>query len=197
MSAKIYIEGGGEGSALHSAFRSAWADFFKKAGITNRPRVIRGGGRSTTWRDFLAAEGNKADADVVLLLVDSEEVLTQGKTVWAHLAEREADRWQRPNTARDDAAHLMTVCMETWFLADPAALRAKYGSKFNEGALTAWPDLEKVPKKTVDATLDKATSKRYKKGEQSFELLGMLDPAKVEEKCASAGRLLHLLRELR
>ena len=185
MSAKIYIEGGGEGSALHSAFRSAWADFFKKAGITNRPRVIRGGSRSTTWRDFLAAEGNKADADVVLLLVDSEEVPTQGKTVWAHLAEREADRWQRPNTARDDAAHLMTVCMETWFLADPAALKAKYGSKFNEGALTAWPDL------------DKATSKRYKKGEQSFELLGMLDPAKAEEKCASARRLLHLLRELR
>lgn len=91
----------------------------------------------------------------------------------------------------------MADCMETWFLADPAALKAKYGSKFNEGALTAWPDLEKVPKKTVDAALEKATSKRYKKGEQSFELLGMLDPAKVEEKCASAGRLLHLLRELR
>ena len=136
MRAKIYIEGGGEGSALQEAFRRAWADFFKKAGITNRPRVIRGGGRSSTWRDFLAAEGKKAKSDVVLLLVDSEDVPTQGKTAWAHLAERDTDRWQKPNTARDDAAHLMTVCMETWFLADPATLRAKYGSNFKVGALT-------------------------------------------------------------
>ena len=196
MSARIYIEGGGEGNALQETFRRAWADFFEKAGIKKRPRVVRGGGRSGTWGDFLAAEGKKSRPDVVLLLVDSEDVPTQGKTAWDHLAERPADRWQKPITANDDAAHLMTVCMETWFLADPAALKSRYGSNFKERAITAWPDLEKVPKATVYATLEKATSKQYKKGEESFELLRRLDPAKVEEKCVSAKRLLDRLRRL-
>lgn len=196
MSAKIYIEGGGEGSSLQEAFRRGWADFFKKAGIANRPRVIRGGGRSSTWRDFLAAEGRRAGSEVVLLLVDREDIPTPGNTAWTRLAEREADRWQKLNTARDDAAHLMTVCMETWFLADPQRLKKKFGSAFKETALKQWPDLEKVPKATVDDVLEKATSKQYKKGAASFELLGMLDPAEVEKKCASARRLLHPLREL-
>ncbi len=196
MSAKIYIEGGGEGKKLYEEFRDGWSKFFLKAGIEKRPRVVRGSGRSNTWRDFLAAEGGKSRNEVVLLLVDSEDVPTHGKTAWAHLAEREADRWQQPATAGEDAAHLMTVCMETWFLADPGRLKEKYGSAFKASAVKHWPDLERVPKADVYAALDKATSQQYKKGAASFELLGMLDPAKVEEKCASARRLLHLLRQL-
>lgn len=53
VSAKIYIEGGGEGQLLDTIFRESWNAFFKAAGLAGRmPRVVRGRGRKQTFDLF-------------------------------------------------------------------------------------------------------------------------------------------------
>ena len=52
----------------------------------------------------------------------------------------------------------MVQLMETWFLADRAALKKHFGEQFKETALKRWPQLEAVRKKTVLDALKKATN---------------------------------------
>jgi Domain of unknown function (DUF4276) len=109
------------------------------------------------------------------------------------------DGWDQPADTGDDDAFLMVQVMETWFLADRDALRSYFGSKFLTSALGEWPELESVPKATVLKALDKATSKcktNYTKGAVSFQLLAVVDPAKVELQCPHAGEFLARLRTM-
>lgn len=80
---KIYIEGGGEGKDLDSRFREAWTKFFKAAGLSGKmPRPVRGKGRANTFDLFSTAIKNRKQDEIPLLLLDSEEGLTGGHTVW-------------------------------------------------------------------------------------------------------------------
>lgn len=74
----------------------------------------------------------------------------------------------------------MTTCMETWIVADHAALKEHYGHKLHERALPPLYELEKRDHKEVFNKLARATrdcSNAYAKGKRSFEVLGRLDPA--------------------
>lgn len=195
---RIYAEGGGDGQVLDSLFRAGWAAFFKAAGFAGRmPRVIRGKGRQQTYDLFRKAVKNSTPDALPLLLVDSEDPVNPNDSVWEHLMKR--DGWHRPNGAGADDAFVMVQVMETWFLADPDALQRYFGSRFNQKAFLAWPDLESVPKVTVFQALEKATANcqtAYAKGKVSFELLAEVSPAAVEQRCRHARELLVRLRNV-
>jgi hypothetical protein len=195
---RIYAEGGGEGQLLDTLFRKGWADFFKSAGLQGRmPRVIRGQGRKRTYDLFKTAVAKRAPDTLPLLLVDGEDDVDPNDTVWQHLKRR--DNWNQPPGAGDEDAFLMVQVMETWFLADRAALREYFGQHFNESAFAEWQVLESVPKATVMTALERATANckaKYAKGKVSFEVLSSLDPSEVERRCPHAGLLLTRLRNL-
>ena len=195
--ATLYIEGGGERRDLGARFREGWNKFFKSAGLDGKTKLVRGGSRQRTFHLFATAISVGRPGVVPLLLVDSEDPVAAGHTVWQHLSAR--DGWRRPSNAGDDQAFLMVQVMETWFLADGDALRRYFGTRFRQNALRKWPDLEAVPKPVVLNALASATApctKRYSKGKVSFELLGQIDPARVEAACPHAEALLNRLRKL-
>jgi hypothetical protein len=193
---KIYVEGGGGGELLDSLFREAWTKFFQAAGLAGRmPRVVRGKGRARTFDLFRTAVRNRRANELPLLLLDSEDAVQEGHSVWQHLQAR--DSWERPNGTSDNQAFLMVQVMETWFLADLNTLRSYFGLEFRETHLRAWPKLEEVSKATVLDTLHKATAdcgKKYAKGKVSFELLGRVNPDRVLAACPHAEAFLTYLR---
>lgn len=187
----VYAEGGGSGAnsaALQAEFRQALSAFFSKTrlGMTRRPRVVICGGRDQALDMFstAVAQGKKA-----LLLVDSEAPVSSAHTAlpgkngqpWAHLQAR--DGWQKPVGATDEDCHLMTQCMESWFLADWQTIQKFYGQGFNQSILPTGP-VEAIAKLDVYAALQRATHTcktkvAYSKGTHSFKLLSLIDPAKV------------------
>lgn len=195
VTARLYIEGGGDSKEQAIRFRQGWKEFFARAGVAGRTRVVRGGGRKQTFDRFSTAIKTHRSSVVPLLLVDSEEAVAE-KSVWDHLQSR--DGWLKP-AGSDDKAFLMVQAMETWFLADPTALRTYFGSGFRHNALRQWARLEIVPKATVFQVLSRATAgctKRYEKGRISFELIAMVDPCLIENTCPHAKALLSRLKAL-
>ena len=196
---KIYAEGGGDGQLLDTLFRQGWTEFFKKAGLTGKmPSVVRGKGRRRTFDLFKTAITNPKADELPILLVDSEDPVKAGHTVWQHLKER--DDWDKPTGADDNHAFLMVQVMETWFIADREMLKTYFKSDFKDDKIPQWPKLESVTKQAIYDALDKATAecktKKYTKGKISFEMLALLDPNKVEAACPAAIRLLDRLRAI-
>lgn len=203
VTAELFIEGGGDPRSSRSKelmirFREGWGRFFRKAGLGPRmPKVVRGGGRERTFSSFRIAAMNHSPEVLPLLLVDSETPVRTGHSVWEHL-KTHGHPWQKPVGTRDDQAFLMVQVMETWFLADRNRLKEFFGSRFAEGPLQPWPDLEAVPKPLVLKALEDATAHcgtKYGKGRVSFDLLARIDPALVEDACPHARALLDRLRE--
>ncbi len=197
---KLYIEGGGDSATQDTEFRAAWAAFFEKAGLgrlRKRPATFRGSGREQTYDAYKTAVKTRRPDELPLLLVDSEDLVAAGHSVWTHLKER--DNWEKPSGAGDEDAFLMIACMETWFVADREALKRFFHNCWRDNALPQWPDLAAVEKTRVFAALEQATAgcgdKKYAKGKVSFELLKAIDPAVVEAACPSAKALLKRLRE--
>jgi len=195
---KLYVEGGGEGELLDSLFRQGWKQFFEAAGLGGKlPSVVRGQGRTQTFDLFATAVAHPRGGALPLLLVDSEDPVEEGHSVWQHLKAR--DGWKRPSGAAENQAFLMVQVMETWFLADRGLLRRYFGHSLRESHLRQWPALEAVPKATVFDALAKATAgcqRQYAKGKVSFELLGQLSPNPVEAACPHTKALLDRLRSL-
>jgi len=197
---KIYVEGGGNTNALKTKCRQGFSEFFRKAGLEGRmPRIVASGSRQAAYGDFCTAL-NKAGADeFIILLVDSEAPVAQnhGDAPWSHL--RAQDSWDKPAQATDDNAHLMAQCMEAWFVADRATLRAFFGQGFNENALQANPNVEEIPKQDLYAALDNASRNsqkgRYGKGRHSFDILTRIDPERVMDASHWAKRLIETLQE--
>ena len=194
----IFIEGGGDGQLHERTFRKAWSEFFRSAGLSGRmPAIVRGGGRKQTYEKFAHAVRTPKARRLPVLLVDSEERVQEGTTVWQHLQNR--DCWLQPQGARDDQAFLMVVAMETWFLADRELLKQYFGPKLVESHFKKWPTLEDLPKETVFGALQAATarcSSPYEKGTVSFDLLAKLNSSRVETECPHAKELLDRLRSL-
>lgn len=197
MKIKLYIEGGGSDPTQATQFREAWKTFFKKAGFDRELAVVRGGSRNDTFDDYRNAVRIKRQDSLPLLLVDSEDLVGEGRDEWMHLKER--DGWERPENAGDKDAFLMVCCMETWFLADREALKKFFHGCWRDKAVPQWSNLEAVAKADVLRVLDQATAgcgkKAYAKGKRSFEILKEIDPAIVEAKCPGAKRLLDRLRK--
>lgn len=182
MSTKIYVEGGGDQRRTIDACRVAFGKYLEKivpAGA--RPRIVACGSRQRAYEDFTKGL-NDPKYDRVLLLVDAESGVAPGDNAWIHLRKR--DGWTKPNSAGEDAAHLMVQCMESWFMADKECLERFYGQGFNAGALPARNEIEGITKSDVSTGLENATKHtqkgRYHKTLHGFEILGAIDPAKVE-----------------
>ena len=201
MKIKLYVEGGGDSHLQDTEFRSAWAAFFEKAGLKalrKMPSTFRGGGRAQTFDAYRTAVKNRRPDELPLLLVDSEDLVADGHSVWQHLKER--DGWTKPTGAGNNDAFLMISCMETWFVADRATLQQFFHDCWRNQSLPKWPQLEAVEKLKVFRALDNATAscgtRKYSKGKVSFVLLQSIDPAAVERACPAAKALVDRLRTL-
>lgn len=192
---KLYVEGGGDSHLLRTACRQGFTTFLERAGLTGHmPRIVASGGRQQAYDDYCTAIENGEEA---LLLVDSEapvaqvaqpgdgndEVSRQAWLPWSHLKTR--DNWDMPANGEELQCHLMVQCMETWFLADREVLKGYFNQGFKDNQLPAANNpIETVAKKQVydslaNATHNCKTKTQYGKGEHSFKLLALVDPAKV------------------
>ena len=130
------------------------------------------------------------------MLVDSEEPVESLEKTWDHLKSR--DQWDKPAGALDEQVIFMTTCMETWIVADRAALREHYGQHLQEHALPALVDLEKRHRHEMHDSLVHASrncSNAYSKGKRSFEVLAKLDPAVLKQHLPSFVRVDRILQE--
>lgn len=186
---KLYVEGGGDASALKAACRKGFAMFLEKAGFKGHmPRIVACGSRRDAYDSFCTAVEIGESA---FLLVDSEAPIAfqnqQGECdawlPWQHLAQ--GDQWQKPANADDLQCHLMVLCMESWFLADRENLQSFFGQGFQVNQLPPIANaIESVGKQEVYQSLASATracktKAQYGKGEHSFKILALIDPAKV------------------
>lgn len=179
----LFVEGGAEGHAdLNVEARKGFTQLLERAGFTGRkPRVVPCGSRRMAYEAFAQALQEASPDDVVLLLVDSEGPVSH-TSPWDHVRHREGDGWTRPQGATDDQLQLMVQDMETWLTADRGALARFYGKEFKIEALPA-PSrpLEGVARLEIDRCLKAATKDTpagpYAKGDHSFKLLGLVDPA--------------------
>ena len=124
-----------------------------------------------------------------MLLVDSEDLVASVNQphntagAWQHLQIR--DGWARPPGATDDQAQLMVTTMETWLLADRPTFVAHFRG-INESSLPPDTDLENRSKSDISSAIDAATRSSskgtYKKGRDSFELLGKVNPDELKAK---------------
>lgn len=167
-----------------------------------RWRIIPCGGRKEAYESFCDALKNEPDVFHVLL-VDAEELVV--KTPWKHLKARQGDQWDQPAKTTDDHCHLMVVTMETWFLADPDAVKEffKHTKGFDKDVLPEPPPLptppklatvlEAMSKAKVNEILAKATrhtkDEQYEKIKHAAKLLAKIDSAKVRKQCPSCERL--------
>lgn len=197
---KLFVEGGGDAQSLKTECRQAFTKLIERAGCKGKmPRVIACGTRRSAFEQFCKSlEGHES----ALLLVDSEAPIgsPDQNSPWLHVKTRQGDHWGQPKDATDKQLHLMVECMESWFLADPEALSAFYGSDFQANKLPKSKP-ERTSKLDVyaqlaDATKQAKTKGQYGKGSHSFKLLGRLDPQKIEAECPWAARFFTSLREL-
>lgn len=162
------------------------------------PQIVASGSRRNAYEDFETRHRNAANKhEIALLLVDAEAPVKKAEP-WEHLKDR--DGWNRPHHATDDQCHLMVQAMESWFLADRAALEDFYGQGFQVNALPSNPQIEQIAKKDVVDGLNRAcrntTKGRYDKGRHSFEILENIDPEKVTAASPHAGQFVETLLEL-
>ena len=198
MNVRIYVEGGGDhNKALDTECRRGFREFFRKAGLVRRmPRIVSCGARSGAYKSFRTSHENAGDDDFTMLLVDSEAPVSGGDA-WEHVRTR--DGWQCPDGATPDQLHLMVQAMEAWFHADKDAVESYYGRGFRPGALSPRPEIDNIPKADLLAGLKAATMAcptkgGYSKGGHSFEILALIDPARVSALSpVHAGRLLNVL----
>ena len=81
---------------------------------------------------------------------------------------------------------MMVTCMETWIMADHAALQEFFGSCLRRGNLIQVNGLENRSRQELLEALESATSdcgrdRRYNKGRSSFQVLAKLDTRSLEE----------------
>ena len=183
------------------AFRRGWQRFFNEAGVDGQILEIAvGGGQEEAFKlfskqlDFYGLQQNAEPKP--LLLVDSEEPVAPGSTVWQHLQTRTHNKFQRPTDADDESAYLMVQAMETWFIADQPTLQRFFGALLDISKFGGLPTLETIPKEGALDILQQATLRcrpRYSKRKGiSYRLLAQVDPQTVAAACPHAHRLLRL-----
>jgi hypothetical protein len=200
VSSYIYIEGGGAGPDSKDVTircREGFRKLLENCGFAAQrrmPRLVPRGGRGAAFDAFNAAQTANIAGSFVALWIDSEEPLADLEAAWQHLEAR--DGWARPAGAVDEQVLFMTTCMETWFVADRAALQEHFKDKLQVSALPPLHDLEGRHRHDVQERLINATrrcSNAYAKGIKSFEILGKLSPEVLNRSLPSFVRILRIL----
>ena len=188
----IYMEGGGEGNATKAALRQGMDTFLQPLKEAARDKALGWklvccGSRNEAFQRFQNAV-NSGDDVVNVLLVDAEGPVKNPAR--RHLQDR--DEWDLSFTC-EDTVHLMVQTMETWIVADAAALTSYYGQDFRANKLPKTTNLETVPKTTVERSLIEATERtqkgRYHKIRHASDLLKLIDVDSVKARCAHCRRL--------
>ncbi len=180
---RIYYEGD---RALKPGFRA----FLREIGNVATPRrwsirLIEAKGRPV--RDYHKARRANPDAWNVLLL-DSEGAMISP-----------AEHCERKGlSGLSDSVFWMVQCMESWFLADPGALKNYYGEDgFRESALKRNPSVEQIAKSDVLSCLRSATREtakgQYHKTAHAPQLLEKIDPDLVRKASRNCDRLFQAL----
>lgn len=185
MSIKICVEGGGRQNRVDTLCRRGFSEYFSEVVPAGRqPKIVACGDRRSTYEDFCTSlQTESAKYDLILLLVDSEGPVADEHTPWQHLKARADDNWNMPAGAHIQSAHLMVQCMESWLLADKDALSGYFGIGFLRNSLPPEANVERISPAQALNSLEHAvrpTSKKYyHKTEHGYEMLRLIDPAKV------------------
>jgi hypothetical protein len=196
VSSYIYLEGdgGAQSKEVDIRCREGFRKLLENCGFHQRmPRLVACGPRRTAFEDFSSAYSKK-QADYAGLWIDSEEPLAKLEAPWDHLQELES--WTRPSDAVDDQVLFMTTCMETWIVADRAALTAHFGAEIQDSALPPLVHLEARSRHEIQDKLIRATrecSNSDQKGRRSFAILGKLNPDILEKHLPSFARVRRIL----
>lgn len=197
---KLYVEGGGDSNDLKTECRKGFSEFLRKSGLAGQmPRIIACGSRGDAYKSFCISIEKNEEA---FLLVDSECPVAQenqGKP-WQHLAQREGDKWEKPDRVTDEQCHLMVECMEAWLITDRATLSKFFAKDFDVKALPPEErSIESISKQDLYNSLKQATRKcssSYNKGSNSFKLLALIDANLILEKSPWAERFISNLKRL-
>lgn len=196
MKRRIYVEGGGNEAQLKNRCVEGFTKLLRNAGFSGKmPQIVACGTRNAAYDRFKTAH-ESGDYDWVALLVDSEDPVSDGEQTWAHLLQR--DGWTRPRNATDTQVFLMTTCMETWLIADRAALQQHYGSRLQTSALPAPANLEVRHRHDIQDALEKATrpcTNAYQKNKRAFALLAVVTSTELEKHLPAFARMTRILRE--
>ncbi len=195
----IYLEGGGDSPGTKRSLRLGMDQFLsalKDAAREKRMRwkLIACGSRQQAFRHWSRAS-ESVGYPIRVLLVDAEDPV-HGTSV-AHLARR--DGWQ-VDDADEVRVHLMIQRMETWIVADPDALRSYYGKSFVRAAIPDATDPETVEKRRIATALRRSTERTqkgaYHKTKHAPDLLKMMNPERVRERCPACDRFFRVVSEL-
>jgi hypothetical protein len=195
----IFLEGGGDSKELHVRCREGFRKLLEQCGFGGRlPRLNACGGRGSVFEDFSTEHSNNTRGNYVAMWIDSEEAMSDIEAAWQHLANvTSVPKWTKPVGASDDQVLFMTTCMETYIVADHAALKQHYGGKLQQSALPAVnKDLEQRSRREVQDKIVHATrycSNGYAKGKRSFEILGRITPAVLQKYLPSFVRACRIL----
>jgi len=192
----IYIEGGGNKKQLQSELRQGFQALFTSVGFLGKlPKVVASGSRNEAYADFTTAFKNIKSGETVLLLVDSEDIVT-ASTKWEHVVAR--DSWTKLGS--EENIFFMVVCMESWFLADTDGLSSFFGKDFDASKLPKNTNHEVIDKKQLYDGLKKATQNtskgEYGKGQHSFKILTHLDGRKIEQHGKYSKEFFEYLRKI-
>jgi hypothetical protein len=195
----LYIEGsktGADSKEEQIRCREGFRKLIEKAGFAGKmPRLSACGGRGNVFKDFKIAHIKCRAGDYIAMLVDSEDPPADVEKTWDHLRVR--DEWEMPTGAEDEQVLFMTTCMETWIVADRAALQKHYGHRLQENALPSLHDIENRNRHEVQDKLEHATRdcrNAYAKGKRSFKVLGVLNPT-VLSSLPSFARTVRILKK--
>lgn len=186
---RIYFEG-------DPKLRLGFQSFF--AGLQSASRRITPVPcKANAIADFMDGIENYPDS-VNILLIDSDEPYTPVLLQRV----RQHDHWDAALGRRvaDDRLHFMVQVMESWFLADRAALQAYYGQGFAENRLPANRQVEQIRKEDVISGLEGATRDtgkgRYHKTRHAPALLERVNPAQVRAAAPACEKLFAALEQL-
>jgi hypothetical protein len=191
---RIFVEGGGTSNELRTRCREGFHKLLENAGFTGRvPRIVACGSRNDAFDAFKTAH-TSGRYDYVALIVDSEDAVNDSEKPWVHLTNR--DPWERPANTTDDQVFLMTTCMETWLVADRAALKMHYGTNLQDSSLPALTTLETRHRHAVQDALVHASrncTNFYAKDKRSFALLAVVKPATLQTHLPAFARMIRIL----
>ncbi len=159
---RVYFEGD---SQLRRGFHQFLGEIFHAAKIKRcRFTLIATNGRPV--QDFLRALKAHPDAWNILLLDSDAAIDDSFEDI---LLDKGLKR------SHEDSVFWMVQIMETWYLADVAALGGYYGSGFQENCLQGNPEIERIRKDDVLSRLKRATKDtgrgEYHKTKHAVELL--------------------------
>lgn len=196
----LHIEGG-RNKTEDVDMRRAFHTFFEELYELGRQydvavRFKLHGARQRVYDKFCEAMDNDQDSYPVLL-VDSEDPVTQTGACWEHVKQRRNDNWDRPTRAQDDQCQLMVQAVESWLFADPEHLAAYYGQGFQRSSLPNRNNVEDVPKDSHIRALEAASRRtqkgRYHKYKHLPDLLLLIDPQKVKDRAPHCKRIFETL----